>query len=158
MTDLTNATTPATTDKHEGQPIRVPYHLEDDDYARDSMVEGFIEALKFGCSLDLDNLEDIEIEDEDALRDAVVTAVNNFIGYLTHGDIMRARECESWERIGHDIYFTATGHGVGFWDGDYDHDEDPHLGHRLTESAKLCGMSGVDLEEGDDGRIYAYGY
>jgi hypothetical protein len=136
-----------------GESVKVPYHLDEDDHKRDSMSSGFIEALKFGCSFD----DDIEIEDYESLRFAVDEAVDNFIGYLTHGDVIRARECEDWERIGHDLYFTAVGAGAGFWDGDYRHDEDPHLGHRLTEAAKLCGMSDIYLEEGDDGRIYAYG-
>jgi uncharacterized protein (UPF0297 family) len=137
-----------------GEPVRVPYHLDPEDDKRDSMVDGFIEALTFGCGFD----EGTEIENYDALREAVEVAVNNFIGYLTHGDIMRARECESWEKIGHDLYFTAVGAGAGFWDGDYRHDEDPHLGNRLTESAKLCGMPDVDLYEGDDENIYACGF
>jgi hypothetical protein len=137
-----------------GQPIRVPYHLEADDYRRDSMIEGFVSALKFGCGFD----EYEEIGNYDALRAAVSEAVDSFIGYLTNGDIIRARECEEWERIGQDLYFTAVGAGAGFWDGDYNHDEDPRLGHRLTEAAKLCGMSDVDLYEGDDENIYACGF
>jgi hypothetical protein len=137
-----------------GESVKVPYHLDPEDDKRDSMIEGFIEALKFGCGFD----EYEEIGNYDALRAAVSEAVDSFIGYLTNGDIIRARECESWGKIGNDLYFTAVGAGAGFWDGDYSHDEDPRLGHRLTEAAKLCGMSDIDLYEGDDENIYACGF
>lgn len=142
----------------EGEPVRVPYHLGEEDYRRDCLTEGFIDALRFGCSLSLPDWDGIEIENYDDLKSAVDEAVNNFVGYLTNGDILKARECGSWEAIGADLFFTAGGHGAGFWDGDYKHADDSTLGHRLTEAAKLCGMSGVDLYEGDDGGIYAYGF
>jgi hypothetical protein len=140
-----------------GNTVRVPYHLDPEDYKRDRMVGGFVDALKFGCSLDSPHWGDIEIEDFDALRAYVDAAVSTFIGHLTHSDILQARQWASWEKLGADIYFTVAGHGSGFWDGDYNHEEDPTLGHRLTEAAKLCGISGVDLYEGDDGKIYAWG-
>jgi hypothetical protein len=128
-----------------------------DAYELDCIIDGFIDALKFGCSLSLDNWEDLEIEHYGTLRESVGEAVNTFVGHLTHSDILQARECASWGRLGRDLYFTAVGSGSGFWDGHYTHDEDPHLGHRLTESAKLCGMSDIDLYEEEDGKVYFWG-
>jgi hypothetical protein len=128
-----------------------------DAYGRDCIIAGFVDALKFGCFGDSPHWEDLEIEHYEDLRESVGEAVNTFVGHLTHSDILQARECASWERLGRDLYFTAVGSGSGFWDGHYTHDEDPHLGHRLTESAKLCGMSDIDLYEGDDGKVYFWG-
>jgi hypothetical protein len=51
------------------------------------------------------------------------------------------------EQIGHDLWLTRGGHGVGFWDrglGD--------LGERLTEIAHAEGS--VHLWVGDNGRVY----
>lgn len=47
--------------------------------------------------------------------------------------------------FGSDLYMTAVGHGVGFWDGDWD-----PIGDELTEIAKRHAPSG-DLVEHRDG-------
>lgn len=60
------------------------------------------------------------------------------------------------EQGGHDLFLTAAGHGVGFWDGDWGDD-----GDTLTEIVKAIG--GRDIEYGgpyigDDGMIYIHGW
>lgn len=49
---------------------------------------------------------------------------------------------------GHDFWLTRNGHGVGFWDGDWDDD----VGERLTEAAHAAGQR--SLYVGDDGKIH----
>jgi len=50
--------------------------------------------------------------------------------------------------IGHDFWLTRNNHGAGFWDGDYD-DEDEKILMAITDTfgTKL-------MYEGDDGTIY----
>jgi hypothetical protein len=48
------------------------------------------------------------------------------------------------EEAGHDFYLTHTGHGAGFWDGDW-----PETGHHLTGLAEdYPNIEAVDDEEG----------
>lgn len=58
-------------------------------------------------------------------------------------------------QMGHDLWYTRNGHGVGFWSREQLDSDDPGevtLGERLT---KVAGdMGNVDLYEGDDGKLY----
>lgn len=56
---------------------------------------------------------------------------------------------------GHDFWLTRSGHGAGFWDGDWDSVEDngPEYGDRLTEASKQ--FKEVYLYVGDDGQIHS---
>ncbi|MEI6716077.1 MAG: hypothetical protein WCO60_20190 [Verrucomicrobiota bacterium] len=51
--------------------------------------------------------------------------------------------------LGSDLYYTAAGHGCGYWDGDY---EDT-LGECLTEAANTYRAPEC-VEQGDDGKLY----
>jgi hypothetical protein len=55
-------------------------------------------------------------------------------------------------RAGHDFWLTRNGHGAGFWDGDWDDEEHPDRGDRLTAAAKRYHE--LYLWPGDDGQIY----
>ena len=52
------------------------------------------------------------------------------------------------EQAGHDFWLTRNGHGVGFWDGDW---QEPAAGI-MTRAAKDFGE--CDAYIGDDGRIH----
>lgn len=51
------------------------------------------------------------------------------------------------EQIGHDLWLTRNGHGVGFWDRGME-----EFGDALTAIAKAMGV--VNVVEGDDGKLY----
>lgn len=59
-------------------------------------------------------------------------------------------EHDPWEAIGHDLWLTRNGHGVGFWDRNMG-----RVGERLTA---LCGhgkaFGPVDAYVGDDELVY----
>lgn len=57
--------------------------------------------------------------------------------------------CGNLSGAGHDFWLTRNHHAAGFWDGDWPQD----VGQNLTEACDLWG--GVDLQVGDDGKIYA---
>lgn len=52
------------------------------------------------------------------------------------------------DAVGHDLWFTRNGHGVGFWDRGAG-----AVGEKLSKAANKMG--GVDPYVGDDGQIYA---
>lgn len=51
------------------------------------------------------------------------------------------------EQAGYDFFLTRNRHGVGFWDGDYEH------GDELTEASRPYGS--FNLEAFADGPIYS---
>lgn len=51
------------------------------------------------------------------------------------------------EHVGHDLWLTRNGHGVGFWDRGAG-----EVGERLSEAAKTLG--GFNLYVGDDGKVH----
>jgi len=53
--------------------------------------------------------------------------------------------------LGHDMFLTSAGHGVGFWDRDAL--RAGGLGTRLTEASKK--VEEIRLYPGDDGKLYA---
>jgi hypothetical protein len=56
------------------------------------------------------------------------------------------------DHAGHDFWLTRNWHGAGFWDGDWEPEEDPELGDRLTKASEWFGN--YHLYVGDDGWIY----
>ncbi|WP_456718187.1 MULTISPECIES: hypothetical protein [unclassified Bradyrhizobium] len=73
-------------------------------------------------------------------------------GHLLTDDNLRRRSEGSVESCaGHDFWLTRAGHGVGFWDGDWE----KSVGEILTAASKSFGE--MELEIGDDGRIHGWG-
>ena len=63
--------------------------------------------------------------------------------------------CNFREQAGYDFWLTRNGHGAGFWDGDWEFNENENgqqAGERLTEACKTFGEFSLYL--GDDGKIY----
>lgn len=56
------------------------------------------------------------------------------------------------ERIGHDLWFTRNGHGVGYWSRRFDSRGAERIADRLDRAARAMGV--VDLILGDDGLIH----
>ena len=104
---------------------------------------------------------------------AALSTIDEEPGALTFDDLApetlarMVKDCEEWqadnaallsdayerdyseEQAGIDYWFTRNGHGAGFWDrGEL---EEGKLGDRLSDA---CRHTGVDLYEGDDGRLY----
>lgn len=51
-------------------------------------------------------------------------------------------------QVMHDFWLTRNGHGVGFWDGDYEE----KAGEELTNICEKFGE--IDLYSGDNGKLY----
>lgn len=64
------------------------------------------------------------------------------------GEVVCGPDFDEMGRAGHDFWLTRNHHGAGFWDGDW---PEPYA-TRLTDAAKAFRT--VDLEVGDDGKIY----
>lgn len=68
---------------------------------------------------------------------------------LEHADLI-IESGMSDEQLGHDLWLTRNGHGVGFWDRGYPKE----IGDALTNFAQAMGQS--DLYVGDDGKLHLY--
>lgn len=113
----------------------------------DPFTQGYISTAMWlltdedGESLDYLGLHDVAPETIDqAIEDCKAFQLDE-AGILTKYDTFRA---------GHDFWLTRNRHGAGFWDGDYEEDDED--GRTLTESAHAYGE--VDWYVGDDGMIY----
>ncbi len=63
----------------------------------------------------------------------------------------RARKFVDDSHIAHDFWLTRNGHGAGYWDGDYDGDDD-EVGKELTTACEAWG--GLDIWIDNDGTLY----
>lgn len=99
------------------------------------MVEAFCGAVVFGES----ELPDDAEFSQEAMGEIIHDCARFLSGWT---DVAR----KDVTRFGADFYFTAAGHGCGFWDGDW-----PENGQALT---KACEPYGWDFYVGDDGLVY----
>lgn len=122
------------------------------------MVRGYISALQWSTSDD-DNasLEDMDLSPEaqaealalvTAFYDANATDLGAYADLRGPevGRMHGSRQQEAYSFAGHDLWLTAAGHGVGFWDRGHG-----RLGERLTKAAKA--FSGVEAYVSDAGYI-----
>lgn len=65
---------------------------------------------------------------------------------------MDAKHGLDYSRAGHDLWLTHNGYGSGFWDGDW---TEPYA-EQLTKATDI--LNPIQLEVGDDNKIYALGY
>jgi len=56
--------------------------------------------------------------------------------------------------LGHDLFFTSNGHGVGYWSNDYWDGDWQEYGVMLTAAADK--FPELDFYVGDDGNIYEF--
>jgi hypothetical protein len=115
----------------------------------DAMTRGYIIAALWSSNgsdpdteEELENLDDFEFSDEakkealgicTAFYDRHTTDLGAYAGtYKPNGGY------DVWECAGHDLWLTAAGHGVGFWDRGLG-----RLGDRLTKATKA--FEGVDV-------------
>lgn len=67
--------------------------------------------------------------------------------YDVHSADIDAYESDTGSDAGHDLWFTANGHGVGYWE------------HRTPEAVRLDAAARLsparELYVGDDGQVYA---
>ena len=114
------------------------------DVDEDHPLHGVMECAPLDDHFGLDDFT------EDALRKAEKD-VSDFFDQLDDAGLLdRANRFADDNRIAYDFWLTRQGHGSGFWDGDYD-DDDDCVGAELTEVAKEFGECYTWV--GDDGRI-----
>ena len=83
----------------------------------------------------------------------------DFINLVCELQEFYANWAEDWilgdwrdDQAGHDLFLTRNGHGVGFWDRQFN-ELSTEIGERLSEAAKEMGMQGFYL--GDDNIVYS---
>ncbi len=95
-------------------------------------------------------IEDIAPETRKTMkRDCAAFLNKNFDAIFCDGAPVSNDGSGTIGMAGHDFWLTRSGHGAGFWDGDW---PEPQA-TQLTASAKTFGR--VDLYVGDDGKLYS---
>lgn len=123
----------------------VDLHKQYDD---DSFLRGYIDALFFS--------EEERFTEESGDETAFgIDDIDSKLAFQIYEDCKKFQEANAvdledvdLEKAGHDFWFTRNGHGVGFWDGDYEEGK----GERLTSACEIFG--GMELYIGDDNKIY----
>lgn len=112
-----------------------------------TIADGYLEALRFTeCHSDNPEMQGGDfspelIEHADREARAIIDAF---------GLSLLKGTAAGGEQIGHDLWFTRNGHGVGFWDREDIYG--PITAEHLTLYAQACGE--VWPYVGDDGLIY----
>ena len=130
-----------------------------EDYAKGGKVEGYdiddvvshyLDAMLFS-STDDDN-EDAEYLDELHDRDDVEdkfkkVSAKKIKEFIRKNKSLLKKHNISGESVGHDLWYTPNGHGVGFWDRGYGDD-----GDKLTKSSEEI-MGGTKYPYSQDGKV-----
>jgi len=137
--------------------IKARYRITADDHEpnADEIQKGYLEAMLWSSS-DMDNENEhldkkYGVDDiSDELEASSKKDIEAFLKKVKEAGIDLSKYDD--DRIGHDFWLTRAGHGAGFWDGDYEADEEKKDGDKLTEITKSFGN--LDPYAGDDGKIY----
>lgn len=118
----------------------------------DKSLMGYLEAALFTATDDDgEPLDRRGYTIYDFAPEAVNTAKGDIAFYReAAGDFLDEAMVETGngeEEFGRDLWFTANGHGVGFWDGDW-----YGFGEELTRIARRIRERNVVV--GDDGSLY----
>jgi len=137
---------------HTGVTIMPVFEHKADLSNLDSIVAGYLECAEFTMDEELQALADVEWSDN--AESIAAERVAQFLAVVGESHIAAYREqytpshgYDIEQCLGHDIWYTSNGHGVGFWDrglGD--------LGERLTTASKA--IRSHDVYAGDEGLLY----
>lgn len=124
------------------------------------MATAYLRCALFTGTDDEDNALDREHDTDDFAEQAQKQAFNDCAAFYNENraDCLAAVELypfhndapTGWHALGHDLWFTRNGHGVGFWDRK--ELEADGLGERLTKAAEALRES--DVYVGDDCALY----
>jgi len=121
----------------------------------DKIIKGYIDAMLWSSvdshpftGEDLESLEDFETSSQ--LNGEAFNICLNFYDDNEQDCLLFVEQYQSnydlWECLGHNLWLTSAGHGVGFWDRGLD-----ELGDRLTEASKKWEKTAY---LGDDQLVY----
>lgn len=111
----------------------------------DRVTQAYLECAKWTSDEEIEVLEGLGIWELDWADDVDVSDVANFLEIPEVQEAIKECSLEGSE-VGHDLWLTQNGHGVGFWDRDLG-----EHGDTLTEHADKFGVRYVFLDE--DGKL-----
>lgn len=136
--------------------------MRDEWNALDWFTQGFVEAAFF-CGVETG--DDSDKSDEFGLADLAPDALEKiqeicakfkaqFEADIEALDGAEYGYCEPYDekRAGNDLFFTACGHGVGFWSREFTDPDAKDAAARLSESCGRVYCEG--LYQGDDENVY----
>lgn len=130
-------------------------------YNIDEIYNGFISAMLW-ATIDQNISDETHLDSNYGIYDvdkdteqAIKNRIEDFISenYEILDEIQINEDISiSEEQIGHDLFLTTQGHGVGFWDRGYGYN-----GELLTKECKKFFDDSMYAYAGDDGKIYFEG-
>lgn len=118
-----------------------------------AIISGYLDAIDWTeCGPDSEFTECAQFSDDVKERaEEVCTAFYNLLKPCLSRAMVNAPEY-TWQGVGHDIWLTRNGHGVGFFDRKLGSFGGYNIGNCLSEACKMLGEA--YLYEGDDGLLY----
>ena len=120
----------------------------------DEMFDAYVETALWSSTAEDDTpLDLLDAEVAASALDKMSKDVESFArenAHLIESADVATHQYGRWGRAGHDFWLTRSGHGAGFWDGDW---EPEATAERLTDAAHAYGET--YLYVGDDGMIYS---
>ena len=121
------------------------------------VAEGFVNALLFSsCNEEGDYYDDLGVEASSQLKEEAHHLCGLFYDENEKDCTLFAQQYQPsqghdvWECLGHDLWLTSAGHGVGFWDRGLG-----ELGERLTAACSYVRpYAHREIYLGDDDLIY----
>jgi hypothetical protein len=145
-------------ERHDADPIKhtikhTAKYMENNTRTTHMKTEtrDFLSALIFGQAPDDDGNYAMDQKTPDDFSPAFIEGAEQFIegfrNYLTHREIEIP---ESDRSFGGNVYFSLSGHGVGFWDS---FDTEHLQTHLESYSGKKYRFEEIDLSEDENGKL-----
>lgn len=109
-----------------------------EDESRDEIR--FMQIMKNKQNKNIESFSREDIETDSLIK--AYTDIKEFIRLAGDQAVQEAVDVNGYERLGHDIWLTRNGHGAGFFDHSYEHEQE------LMNAAKA--LKEVDLYVSDD--------
>jgi hypothetical protein len=129
--------------------------------SKEKFTNAYLEAMLWSSSDDdgapMDRNYDISDIDDDSMK-CIIKDCEKFLDATSgkRGSIIRGHRSSHYsdddddELAGHDFWLTRSGHGAGFWDGDWPR----HVGRFLTKLSTSYPEQYPYV--GDDGKIHIF--
>jgi hypothetical protein len=111
----------------------------------------FLSALLFGQAPDEDGNYSMDQKTPEDFSPAFIAGADQFIdGFRDYLTLREIEIPESDQSFGANVYFSLSGHGVGFWDSS----DTEHLqAHIVAYSGRKYRFEEIDLSEDESGKL-----
>jgi len=142
---------------HKTQLEKLDFYYNDD-FDMEKFVDSYLETAFWAtCEYDengdmgenLDENYDPDVDLDSESKEQIVNELTDFVEENKFFILKAMRRTANDEtQLGHDLWLTRNGHGVGFWDGDWIDCQYKDYGQDLTKMAEDLGTQDLYAQDG----------